>query len=481
MGDQEKEPRRFGKTLKIMLCSFCAALVLLSGIVALIMFRPRASDGPATAVASETQPSESVPPDSAPLMGSEDREMPGVQAPSAEAQESSGAQAPPDEEALAETQAPSSMAQESSGAQETGLDFVRRSALEIELSWMSVELDQGQVESYLLKRRNTENNEGIGAWELLREVSPDGLNGDGLLTAVDTLENDEPQQYEYRVDMKVVDDHGLVVVEGTPILASNQMVCIDPGHYGGVNAITGEEAYGYAEGDFTLELSLKLKAFLKEYYGIDACMTRDSASIMIDGYADAALDNTALALRGEYAARYGSDLFVSVHTNANEEGANGYDTCMQPVSLNKTVIIVNQPARASDPVIHMCNVIGECLALESFQMGLSTVEHFNAVDKNELSEWSESYNDGLEQAGTVVFRDWNGQDYYGVLRGAANENIPGMIIEHGMHTIPEMRRQAMTGDLSDAWAWADAFGIACGFGFIEEEEYVLYEMWKPAG
>ena len=54
-------------------------------------------------------------------------------------------------------------------------------------------------------------------------------------------------------------------------------------------------------------------------------------------------------------------------------------------------------------------------------------------------------------------------------RGAASAGVPGVIIEHGLHTIPEVRKAAQ-GDLALKWAEADAYGIAWGLGFVPEIE-----------
>ena len=40
-----------------------------------------------------------------------------------------------------------------------------------------------------------------------------------------------------------------------------------------------------------------------------------------------------------------------------------------------------------------------------------------------------------------------------------------MIIEHGYHTVEQVRNAAMNGELKGKWADADAKGIAAGFGF----------------
>ena len=39
-----------------------------------------------------------------------------------------------------------------------------------------------------------------------------------------------------------------------------------------------------------------------------------------------------------------------------------------------------------------------------------------------------------------------------------------MIVEHGFHTIPEVRYEVLDGDLVQRWAEADARAIAEGFG-----------------
>ena len=263
--------------------------------------------------------------------------------------------------------------------------------------------------------------------------------------------------------------------EGKAVLASNVMVCIDPGHFAGKNAAYSIDSFGYAEGDFTLEIALCLRDILKETYGIDSYMTRESGSIILDGYRDQELDSGHISLRGMYAASRQSNLFVSIHTNANNDQANGYDTWEQPTAINKTLVFLNQTDMESAEALKTANAIGVNLSRASYELGLSTVGEFRTVtEPSQLRQWTDGYNDSLNEMGTVVYRLNDGQDYYGVLRGAASEGIPGMIIEHGLHTIPEVRKTAGEG-LAQVWARADAYGIAYGFGFMKdltmEEEY----------
>ena len=90
-------------------------------------------------------------------------------------------------------------------------------------------------------------------------------------TFVDTLQSSEPQQYEYRIDIKVRGDRECKAEEGKPVLASNVLICLDPGHYEGQNVIE-TKGIRYAEGDFTLELAQEVRKILVETYGITSLL-----------------------------------------------------------------------------------------------------------------------------------------------------------------------------------------------------------------
>lgn len=339
----------------------------------------------------------------------------------------------------------------------TQVETVRLSSREIEIKWPD-SLD-AEVECYVVKKRPT--NLATEKWDTVGILASDcEVNGDWL-QMVDTLADSSIQQYEYTVDIEVQDPKTYLPQAGTTVLASNLLICIDPGHYSGANQVDG-----YSEGDAMLQLGQILKTCLKNEYGIDACMTRNSESITIGGYSDEVLDKMHIGLRGNYAGEMGSDLLISLHTNANEDNANGYPTCWQPISINKPVLIANIEACASQWVLDIANEVGCHLSKVNFETGLATVETFRTVSGEEIMPWTKDYNDKLDTPGTVFKRLKQDQsDYYGVLRGAASENIPGLIIEHGMHTVEEVRRAAMEGELIEQWAKADAAGIAQGLGF----------------
>lgn len=343
------------------------------------------------------------------------------------------------------------------------LRFERVSECELRIKWS----DQYNpyVEEYIVKRQENKD----GAWETVGTLTSDQTAEERTLAVVDTLKDDGMQQYMYRVDVKVTDEDRYEATEGEMIAASNILICIDPGHYAGRNLVQSEDGLGYAEGDVTLGIAKELSKILMDDYGVSSIMTRDSGSITIDGYTDGDLDGSHISLRGKYAKD--SHLFLSLHTNANLDNANGYATNEQPVSINKPILILNEIACESEEMLEIANAVGRSVTQANSQAGLAAVKEFDAVgDQNDIREWTDFYNDKLEVPGTVCSRLGRNGDYYGVLRGAAEVGVPGMIIEHGYHTVPEVREQAMEGDLKEVWAQADALGIAEGLELTKEEE-----------
>lgn len=340
--------------------------------------------------------------------------------------------------------------------------FSRISNRELELTWS----DQGDayIKKYMVKRRKT----GETRWQTIGARVSDG-KADGVEHSfVDTLQSSEPQQYEYRIDIKVRDDRECKAEDGKQVLASNVLICLDPGHYEGQNVIE-TKGVRYAEGDFTLELAKEVRKILVETYGITSLLTRESKTISIGGYTDGELDQGHISLRGEYAR--GSNLFLSLHTNANLEGANGAAVDSQPIEITKPIIIANVNACDSMPALAVGNAVGSRLAEVNAQMGIALPGKFKTVSsRKEMVPWTDAFNDGLENPGTICYRTGQEGDYYGVLRGAADVGVPGMIIEHGFHTVPKMRELAVQGGLTVQWAQADAYGIGEGFGMKKKED-----------
>lgn len=343
----------------------------------------------------------------------------------------------------------------------SGLRFAGCSPESITLSWPN-EIDS-LVREYVLLRKELSRNDA--QWQTVARIPSGGAIEDSDYQYTDVLSSTDPVQYCYCIEVKPIETERYEPTPGNQVIASNVCICIDPGHYQNSSPLRGSNLYGYNEGTFMLQVGLKLRELLMENYGIDCRMTRDSDHITLYGYSDAELDQKHLSLRGEYSE--GCRLFLSLHTNANQDNVNGYDTCNQPIGITKTVIIVNRVASQSELNLLQANAIGRNLSLCNAEMGFASVSSFNEVNKSNLLEWTDAFNDSLNTPGTVCVR-WkdNGDDYYGVLRGAASVGVPGIIIEHGHHTVAEMRREATQGKLADAWAEADAAGIAEGYHFV---------------
>ncbi len=344
------------------------------------------------------------------------------------------------------------------------ISFQRLSDKKIKIRWSGK--DALHVRRYIIKRKQ----DGEDRWHTLGTRIPDGTRGRRGSSYVDTLKDETPQQYVYRVDVAVKDAAEYSAEKGIPIRASNILLCIDPGHYEGQNAVH-RDGIVYAEGDFTLQLAKRLKEVLEQGYGITSYLTRETGSVTLGGYTDGDLDNSHISLRGEYAK--GSDLFLSLHTNANLEGANGYGTYDQPIDITKPIIIANTIACDSALALAVGNAVGERLAEANARMGIAVPGKFQKAERfQEMVPWTDAFNDGLEDPGTICYRYGGYGDYYGVLRGAADAGVPGLIIEHGSHTVPEMRQMAARGVLVKQWAEADAEGIAGGI------ESVLQKLWE---
>ena len=348
-----------------------------------------------------------------------------------------------------------------------GLAFSRVSRTQIALTWPD-ETD-AEATAYRVMRANAGDGEDTASWTCVAEVASDGAATGEPHAAIDELADDTLRQYRYRVDVEVREPEALRAEPGEAILASNVLVCVDPGHFGGANVVD-DPAAPYCEGDFTLELARALAHDLRRSCGIEVRLTRSTGDITIDGYTNSALDSGHIALRGELAA--GCDLFFSLHTNANLDNANGSPTFEQTLAITKPVVIANTCAATSPEALQVANAIGAELARASAQAGIATCDEFDAVaGADELRAWSDAYNDEVNAPGTVYvrLRDDGASDYSGVLRGAATAGVPGFIVEHGFHTVPAMRARAATGDLAGIWAAADARGIARGLGFVCED------------
>jgi len=335
------------------------------------------------------------------------------------------------------------------------LDFDRKSKNEINLYFSNTGVNEVSRYSILKRDKSSKDFKEIKSI-LARDVKTSNLS------YTDKISVSGYVRYEYRVDAYLKNGK---VLKGKSIYASNVLICIDPGHFQTKNSVDGEDGYGYSESMTVLKLGLSLKDTLKKNYGISSVLTRTTESITIDGFTDKNLDGGHISLRGDMAGRIGADLFISLHTNSNNSHANGYPTDSQPLSINKPLIILNSLAKENELCINMANNIGANLSNVNFNEGLAKSKDFDSVKKGSIGEWTVAKNDSTTINGSVYYRLGENGDYYGVLRGANVAGVPGMIVEHGFHSVPEVRKKAMQSDLINKWSDADAKAISSGFGF----------------
>lgn len=190
-------------------------------------------------------------------------------------------------------------------------------------------------------------------------------------------------------------------------------ICIDAGHYGKSNQSPCNKKY--YESDMSWKLHLLLKSAL-EAYGVEVITTRSSQS-----------KDLALVERGKKAK--GCDLFLSIHSNAPQDAAD------------------TKP----DYPLACCSVSGKADGIG--KLLADTVARVMAT----------------KQGGRITKRSGTSRDWYGVLRGAAQVGVPGVLLEHSFHTNP----QAVAFLMSDAnlrrLAEAEAETIAKHYGLTKQQ------------
>lgn len=200
-------------------------------------------------------------------------------------------------------------------------------------------------------------------------------------------------------------------------------ICIDPGHYGD-NYNPGVSA-GYVESNFTWAYSLLLKERLTRY-NVEVTLTRNSKD-----------EDLGLQARGKKAA--GCDLFISVHSN-------GVDN-----KPDMDAVFTHWSVRTG----------GEGIAKK---IG-------NALTEFLLNEWGE-INEPCMYA--QESEKHPGFDYFGVLKGAASVDVPGIIVEHSFHTNAKYCEWAMVPGNIERMATAEAKAIAEYYGLTEPVENDFY-------
>jgi N-acetylmuramoyl-L-alanine amidase len=181
-------------------------------------------------------------------------------------------------------------------------------------------------------------------------------------------------------------------------LSAIRRICLDPGH-GGKDP--GNQASRRLEKEYTLLLARELKSQLHEA-GLNAVLTRDRDTFV------------GLPDRPAYAKRNGADLFVSLHFNAAQSGANkvkGVEVyCLTPAGASST----NARADETDSTSYAGNRFDPENMRLAYQIQNSLIGSLSAEDR------------GVKHA------------RFAVLREAA---MPAVLIEAGFMSHPQESRQ----------------------------------------
>lgn len=132
----------------------------------------------------------------------------------------------------------------------TKLDFKRLSKNKIKIIWKLQ--GENRPDSFIIKRRTP----GENTWKMLGTIKLDGteqVDHSKTYAYTDELENSDPQQFIYRIDVKIPgksdaksEEHlRTSVIQGAQIMASNIIICVDPGHYARKNEVYENGAVVY--------------------------------------------------------------------------------------------------------------------------------------------------------------------------------------------------------------------------------------------
>lgn len=347
----------------------------------------------------------------------------------------------------------------------TKVDTSKVSSTKIKIKW-SDSTDKNVSYYYIDKRENTK-----GKWRTIKTIKSDGKVNNNYHTYTDTLKSKAPQQYQYRIRVKLVNETKYSKKDVT-VWGSNIKICIDPGHYKNVNNNYNEKGangrYRYSESEAMLKIAKYMKECL-ENEGIDAYLTRTDQNIKLGGYTN--LDNSAqLEARGKTAKSKNCDYFISLHTNANNQKANRSGTWDQKSSLNKTIVFINNTGKNNSKMKQISNRIGNYITNANNTLKIPTQKwatgtNYYANPENYPYDSSYTvYNDSLNKKGKLIYRSYNA--YYAVLRAADQDKIPGILVEHSYHTVPAFRKAFIKNDtVAKAYGLANARAVAHGLGF----------------
>lgn len=219
-------------------------------------------------------------------------------------------------------------------------------------------------------------------------------------------------------------------------------IMLDAGHYGKYNRSPAVKAY--YESDFTFKFCDMLKEELKAY-GIKADTTRANQA-----------NDLGLYARGKAAKGY--DLFISIHSNATGSGGANetvdYPVAITMVEDSKTIIDEES------------KVVGEKLAQVVAEV-MGTKQKARTYTRKNERDWD----------GNGIFDD----EWYGVLNGAKQVKVAGIILEHSFHTNTRATKWLLNDDNLRKMAKAEAAALAEHYGVSKKaDQDTAAEPEKPA-
>lgn len=197
-------------------------------------------------------------------------------------------------------------------------------------------------------------------------------------------------------------------------------IMLDAGHAGKYNRGIIK---GYWESQMTWSLTKKLKAELEKYPGVVVGLTKKSL-----------YDDPYIYDRGQMAKGY--DLFISIHSNWSSSSSADYPLAIVSSKYKPELYKIAQP-------------LGKQLAY-NVQSTMKT--------KQDPQVW-------IKRLST------NGQDWYGVLRGCASVNVPGVIVEHSFHSNKRSCTWLMKDANKNKMAKTEAAVIAGYYGFSKDGSF----------
>lgn len=214
-------------------------------------------------------------------------------------------------------------------------------------------------------------------------------------------------------------------------------ICLDAGHYGKYNRSPGVPEY--YESDMNWKFHLLLKTELQRY-GFDVTLTRASQN-----------EDLELTKRGRTAE--GCDLFLSLHSNA--VGSEMNEQVDHPVGI----YFVEDGCAADEKSRELAEILSQ------------TVEQVmqTAQPAKVYSRLSERDRDGDGKCN---------DDYYGVLYGAHQAGVPGVILEHSFHTCTRSAKWLLDTENLKKLARAEAGALAQYFG-LEKLPFVDVRQDSP--